>query len=101
MRTNRLKAFIDSEAASALPLLAAAVLALVLANTALAPAIHGLLGEKLSVAYGPVGLSKPLLLWINDGLMAVFFLLVGRTLDHAMRRRTRAVAGNLAALRAE
>ena len=77
MRTNRLKAFIDSEAASALPLLAAAVLALVLANTALAPAIHGLLGEKLSFAYGPVGLSKPLLLWINDGLMAVFFLLVG------------------------
>ena len=77
MRTNRLKAFIDSEAASALPLLAAAVLALVLANTALAPTIHGLLGEKLSFAYGPVGLSKPLLLWINDGLMAVFFLLVG------------------------
>ncbi|MDP1837996.1 MAG: Na+/H+ antiporter NhaA [Reyranella sp.] len=77
MRTNRLKAFIDSEAASALPLLAAAVLALVLANTALQPTIHGLLGDKLTFAYGPVGLSKPLLLWINDGLMAVFFLLVG------------------------
>ncbi len=77
MRTNRLKAFIDSEAASALPLLAAAVLALVLANTALQPTIHGLLGDKLTFAYGPIGLSKPLLLWINDGLMAVFFLLVG------------------------
>ncbi len=74
---NRLKAFIDSEAASALPLLAAAVLALVLANSALAPAIHGLLADKLTIAYGPIGLSKPLLLWINDGLMAVFFLLVG------------------------
>jgi len=77
VRANRLKAFIDSEAASALPLLAAAVLALVLANSAFAPAIHGLLEDKLTIAYGPVGLSKPLVLWINDGLMAVFFLLVG------------------------
>jgi len=77
VRANRLKAFIDSEAASALPLLAAAALALMLANSAFAPAIHGLLEDKLTIAYGPVGLSKPLLLWINDGLMAVFFLLVG------------------------
>ena len=33
--------------------------------------------------------------------MLLFFLLVGRALDHAMRRKTRAVAGNLAALKAE
>ncbi len=77
MRTNRLKAFIDSEAASALPLLAAAVLALVLANSPLAGTVHGLLGTKLALTYGGIGLAKPLLLWINDGLMAVFFLLVG------------------------
>ena len=77
MRTNRLKAFIDSEAASALPLLAAAVLALVLANSPFAGTIHGLLGTKLGLTYGEIGLAKPLLLWINDGLMAVFFLLVG------------------------
>jgi NhaA family Na+:H+ antiporter len=75
--TNRLKAFIDSEAASALPLLVAAILALVLANSPLAGTIHGLLGAKLALTYGGVGLAKPLLLWINDGLMAVFFLLVG------------------------
>jgi len=77
VRTNRLKAFIDSEAASALPLLAAAALALVLANSPLAGTVHGLLGTKLALTYGEVGLAKPLLLWINDGLMAVFFLLVG------------------------
>ena len=74
---NRLKAFIGSEAASALPLLGAAILALVLANSPLAGAIHDLLHGKLKVDYGGIGLSKPLLLWINDGLMAVFFLLVG------------------------
>ena len=77
MRTNRLKAFIDSEAASALPLLAAAVLALVLANSPLAGRSTGCSRTSSRIAYGPVGLSKPLLLWINDGLMAVFFLLVG------------------------
>ena len=75
--TNRFKAFIDSEAASALPLLAAAILALVLANSPLRDAVHGLLGTKLGYEYAGFGVAKPLLLWINDGLMAVFFLLVG------------------------
>jgi len=74
---GRLKSFMDSEAASAAPLLGAAVLALVLANSPFDGVIKTLLGEKLTLSYGGVGLSKPLLLWINDGLMAVFFLLVG------------------------
>jgi Cu2+-exporting ATPase len=39
--------------------------------------------------------------YFDSALMLLFFLLVGRTLDHAMRRKTRAVAGNLAALKAE
>ena len=77
MRANRLKEFIDSEAASALPLLAAALLALVLANSPLAGGIHGALDTKLGISWRFVDLDKPLLLWINDGLMAVFFLLVG------------------------
>ena len=74
---NRLRQFIESEAASALPLLAAAVAALVLANSPLADAVNGVLKTRLGVEWGPVSLAKPLLLWINDGLMAVFFLLVG------------------------
>ena len=37
----------------------------------------------------------------DSAVMLLFFLLVGRTLDHAMRRKTRAIAGNLAALRAD
>lgn len=39
--------------------------------------------------------------YFDSAMMLVFFLLCGRTLDHAMRRKTRAVAGNLAALKAE
>ncbi|CAN5670942.1 Na+/H+ antiporter NhaA [soil metagenome] len=75
--TNQLKEFIDSEAASALPLLLAAFLALVLANSPLASTVEGLLQTRLGLAWGPLDLVKPLLLWINDGLMALFFLLVG------------------------
>ena len=77
MRVNRLKAFIDSEAASALPLLVAAVLALVLANSPLAGLIEAALHTEIGVSWRFIDLDKPLLLWINDGLMAVFFLLVG------------------------
>jgi Cu2+-exporting ATPase len=39
--------------------------------------------------------------YFDSALMLLFFLLVGRTLDHAMRRKTRVVAGNLAALKAD
>ena len=39
--------------------------------------------------------------YFDSAVMLLFFLLVGRTLDHAMRRKTRAIAGNLAALRAD
>jgi Na+:H+ antiporter, NhaA family len=74
---NRLREFIDSEAASALPLLAAALLALGLANSPLAGPVQGLLDTRLGLSWKFVDLDKPLLLWINDGLMALFFLLVG------------------------
>ena len=77
MRANRLKDFIDSEAASALPLLAAAGLALVLANSPFAGSVQGLLDTRLGLSWKFIDLSKPLVLWINDGLMALFFLLVG------------------------
>ena len=39
--------------------------------------------------------------YFDSAIMLLFFLLLGRTLDHAMRRKTRAVAGNLAALKAD
>lgn len=77
MQANRLKEFIDSEAASALPLVAAALLALVLANSPFAGPVESLLDTRIGFSWRFVDLSKPLVLWINDGLMAFFFLLVG------------------------
>ena len=74
---KKLKALLQSEAGSALPLLAAAVLALVLANSPLESALVALLDMKLGATVGGIDLAKTVLHWINDGLMVVFFLLVG------------------------
>lgn len=55
----------------------AAVLAMLAANSPLARYYDALLSLPFEVRLGSFGLAKPLLLWINDGLMAVFFFLVG------------------------
>jgi NhaA family Na+:H+ antiporter len=68
---------ISGDASAGLLLIAATVLALVFSNTSLQSLYGGLLGTKVSVIIGAFSIDKPLLLWINDGLMAVFFLLVG------------------------
>jgi len=69
--------FLRLESAGGLILVSAAVFALILANSPLADLYSSLLGTKLTVTVEDFGVSKPLLLWVNDGLMAVFFLLVG------------------------
>src|SRR5579883_602982 len=74
-------AFLQSDAGSAVPLLAAAVLALALANSPLGGAVAHVLHLKL----GPESLVH----WIDDGLMVVFFLLVG------MEIKREVVAGEL------
>lgn len=75
---SRLKAFIHHEATAGLILVLAALAAIAAYNVpALRPVYDGLLQAPVSVAIGPFGIAKPLLLWINDGLMAVFFFLVG------------------------
>ncbi len=70
-------AFMQHDAASGVILLAAALLALVLHNSPLSWIYEALLNTKVTIGIGELMLDKPLLLWINDGLMALFFFLVG------------------------
>lgn len=69
--------FFQLEAASGLLLIAAAVLALVINNSPLSWLYNGLLDTPVVAQVGALKIAKPLLLWINDGLMALFFLLIG------------------------
>lgn len=69
--------FMKLESAGGVLIMLAAVVAVVLANSPLAEGYHQLLETHLTISFGEHGLSKSLLHWINDGLMAVFFLLVG------------------------
>lgn len=71
------RAFFHLEAASGILLIIAAALALIAANTSLKIYYDQLLSLDVVVAIGTFSIAKPLLLWINDGLMALFFLMVG------------------------
>lgn len=71
------QAFFRTEASGGILLLACAVVALVWANSPLRDAYVGLWGTYVTVGAGAFEISKPLLLWINDGLMAIFFFVVG------------------------
>lgn len=72
-----LRDFLQKESAGGIVLIFAAALALAVANSPLASAYTGLLDIPVVAAIGSFVIDKPLLLWINDGLMAVFFFLVG------------------------
>jgi NhaA family Na+:H+ antiporter len=72
-----LRNFLRLESASGILLVAAAACAMAMANSPLSGWYESLLGTPMEVRIGTLGVEKPLLLWINDGLMAVFFLIVG------------------------
>ncbi len=88
-----LQDFLRLEAAGGLVLLASTVLALIVANSPLASHYAALLDLPLTISVGTFGIAKPLLLWINDGLMAVFFFLVGLELKREV------LEGHLSSLR--
>jgi len=79
-------AFVHHEAAGGLALMAAALAALVASNSPLAALYDGFLNIPVGVRVGPLAIDKPLLLWINDGLMTVFFFLVGLEIKRELLR---------------
>jgi len=74
---NSLQQFLKLESAGGIVLCAAAAIALVLANSPIETLYTQLLALPLAIQIGGLAIAKPLLLWVNDGLMAVFFMLVG------------------------
>ncbi|MFN2281683.1 MAG: Na+/H+ antiporter NhaA, partial [Anaerolineales bacterium] len=76
--------FLQLEASGGILLMIAAVIALILANTPFQPFYALLIDTPVEIRVGPLELAKPLLLWINDGLMAVFFFLVGLELKREL-----------------
>ncbi|MEQ8704777.1 MAG: Na+/H+ antiporter NhaA [Phaeodactylibacter sp.] len=75
--TNPFRQFIRNESSSGVLLIIATVIALVWANSPLAPAYFSLWDTPVSISIGENSFSKPLLLWVNDGLMAIFFFTIG------------------------
>lgn len=74
---TRIQTFMKLEASAGLVLMGIALLAMISANSALAPLYNGFLNTNVIMGIGSLEISKPALLWINDGLMAIFFFLVG------------------------
>lgn len=75
--TNSLKSMFRHESAGGILLVAMACFAIALANSPLAGLYESLLAVPLQIRIGALDIAKPLLLWVNDGLMAIFFFLVG------------------------
>jgi NhaA family Na+:H+ antiporter len=80
-----MRQFLKLESAGGYLLIAATVLALVMANIpATLITYEWFLGLHLTITLGGLGVDKPLLLWINDALMVLFFMLVGLELKREM-----------------
>lgn len=72
-----LREFFKQEAAGGVVLVIASALAVVAANSPVQQVYQAFLDLRMEIRIGGLEIAKPLLLWINDGLMAVFFFLVG------------------------
>jgi len=69
--------FIQRESSAGITLMFVTAAALMLKNSPLSEAYNAFLHTPVEVRFGALHIDKPLLLWINDGLMSVFFLLIG------------------------
>jgi NhaA family Na+:H+ antiporter len=74
---NFIEEFIKKESSSGILLIIATILALTLKNSMFSEYYSAFLRTPVEVRFADLQIAKPLLLWINDGLMAIFFLLIG------------------------
>lgn len=77
MPTEFVKDFIQKESSAGIILIFVTILALLLQNTFMSDFYTSFLHTPIEIRFGDLQIAKPLLLWVNDGLMAVFFFLIG------------------------
>ncbi|MFT6389229.1 MAG: NhaA family Na+:H+ antiporter [Cellvibrionaceae bacterium] len=77
MNIQAFKNLFKHESSSGILLILSAVLAIIMANSPLSSYYNLLIDTPVNVSIDTFSINKPLLLWVNDGLMALFFLLVG------------------------
>lgn len=82
--TDSILNFVRLESAAGILLFFTALLAIVIANTPLFSSYQALFATPVEVRVGALEIAKPLLLWVNDGLMAVFFFLIGLELKREL-----------------
>lgn len=76
--------FIQKDSAGGILLMVAAALAIIIANSPFHNIYHALLDVPVEIRVGALHIAKPLILWINDGLMAIFFFLIGLELKREL-----------------
>ena len=74
---DALREFLQLETAGGVLLIVCVVIAMLVANSPLSGIYAALIDMTVAVQVGNLVINKPLLLWVNDGLMAVFFFLIG------------------------
>jgi len=74
---KQIQSFIQKESSAGILLIIITILALFLQNSFLSDFYNGFLHTHVEIRFGDLQIAKPLILWVNDGLMAVFFFLIG------------------------
>ncbi len=102
MRSETLLQFFKHESTVGVLLILSTILAMVMANSPLHGFYSAFLDIPVVVSFGEFVIAKPLLLWINDGLMAIFFFMVGleikrEVLEGALRERSKIMVPAFAA----
>ncbi|MPY23295.1 Na+/H+ antiporter NhaA [Shewanella psychropiezotolerans] len=98
-----IKNFLSQESAGGILLMVAVLLAMLMANSPLSGIYQGFLDTEMQIRVGSLDIDKTLIHWINDGLMAIFFMLIGlevkrELLEGALSSRAQASLPTFAAI---
>ena len=74
---NKIATFIKSDTTAGVLLVIATIAALIMQNSPLSEVYNNFLHTPVAIKFGNLEIAKPLILWVNDGLMAIFFFLIG------------------------